>query len=74
MSEEYTLIIKIKELKDNEQVKCIYYNPEVCSREYQAHIIGEAENSRFELYLCGLHLALRSLVLHITALEEARKK
>jgi hypothetical protein len=74
MSEEYTLIIKIKELKDNEQVKCIYYNPEVCSKECQAYIMGETENSKFELYLCGFHLALKSLHLHITALEEAGKK
>jgi len=73
MNEEYTLIIKVRKLGNKEQVKC-FDNSELCDKEHQVHIIGEAESSKIELYLCGLHFALRSLAFHNTALEEASKK
>jgi len=73
VSEEFTLTIKVSKLENNEQVRCVN-NSEVCSKEWQVHIIGEEENSKFELYLCGLHFALWSLIIHIEALEKAGKR
>ena len=73
MSEGYTFIVKVRKLEEGEQVRCLY-NSEICSKEYQVHIIFEEENHTFEVYICGIHYAINNILYYTEALSELSKK